>query len=104
MRALVVTSLFVAACGSDGKPTPPAATPKDSAPPAPAPEFSLAKARAGFRTTIDAGRNETPIPVPPAGVFETVTYQAPLGRNLSFVTPEKPGARRPAIVWIQGGF
>jgi dipeptidyl aminopeptidase/acylaminoacyl peptidase len=45
-----------------------------------------------------------PAPTPPPGVFEKVTYPAPLGSNVAYVTPVREGARRPAVLWLQGGF
>jgi dipeptidyl aminopeptidase/acylaminoacyl peptidase len=46
-----------------------------------------------------------PAPAPPAGMYERIKYPAPLGKNTAYVTPVvKDGRKRPAIVWIQGGF
>jgi len=67
--------------------------------------MTLPGLRKALKTTIgDGERDETPAPEPPAGELEKVYYNAPLGKNVAYVTPVKPGARRPAIVWIHGGF
>jgi dienelactone hydrolase len=72
---------------------------------------------AGIRPSYDAlrrafhsrvgdvpGEHRAP-PKPPRGVYELVKYAAPLGPNSAYVTPvHKDGKRRPAIVWIAGGF
>jgi dienelactone hydrolase len=62
--------------------------------------------RRAFHTAIGDVPLERPAPQkPPAGVYELVQYAAPLGRNSAYVTPvHKDGKKRPAIVWIQGGF
>jgi hypothetical protein len=65
--------------------------------------FHLPATRAALKTRIDAGRDETPAPEPPRGVLERVMYDAPLGKNVAYVTPPGSGERRPAIVWISGG-
>lgn len=59
----------------------------------------------GFQTQIsDEPPDHDPAPVPPPGLFEKVTYPAPLGANVAYVTPVREGAKRPAVLWIQGGF
>ncbi len=67
------------------------------------PLFRLAKLRAGLSTKITAPTDRSPAVEPPAGVLEKVFYDAPLGKNVAYVSPVKPGAKRPAIVWIAGG-
>ena len=68
-------------------------------------KYTLPGLRKSLKSTVGEGqRDETPAPEPPAGVLEKVTYTAPLGRNVAYVTPVRPGARGPAIVWIVGGF
>lgn len=65
---------------------------------------SLVEVRAKLRTTIfQEGTANTP-PTPPEGELELVRYAAPLGDNAAYVTPVKPGAKRPAVLWVQGGF
>ena len=79
--------------------------------------YSLAQLAAANRRSYDTRRrafhtniSDTPIehpaaPRPPAGVYELVRYAAPLGRNSAYVTPvHRDGRKRPAIVWLQGGF
>jgi len=73
---------------------------------APTGQYTLPGLRKALKTTVGEGqRDDTPAPEPPAGVLEKVFYDAPLGRNVAYVTPVRPGgARGPAIVWIVGGF
>ena len=72
---------------------------------APTGKYTLPGLRKALKTTVGEGqRDDTPAPAPPAGVFEKVTYTAPLGRNVAYVTPVRAGARGPAIIWIVGGF
>ncbi len=54
-------------------------------------------------TQVSAPTARILAPTPPRGVFDLVEYPAPLGRNAAYVTPVRPGQRRPAIVWIAGG-
>lgn len=82
--------------GSSGSPATPGG---------PSGEMTLPAMRKALKTSIGEGqRDETPAPEPPAGELEKVTYDAPLGKNVAYVTPVKPGPKRPAIVWIHGGF
>ena len=76
--------------------------------PGKATRFPLAELRAAFVTHLPAedakaGERES-APVPPPEFFELVEYPAPLGNNVAYVTPVRSGPRRPAIVWIAGGF
>ena len=72
-----------------------------SAEPAPT---RLAALRKSFITKFSYYDNERePAPVPPPGELEAVYYDAPKGQNVAYVSPVRPGPRRPAIVWIQGG-
>ena len=95
-----------------GKPTDKSAgttpdKPTDNAPDtAGAPKvMTLPGLRKALKSSIGESKgDETPAPEPPAGDLEKVTYDAPLGKNVAYVTPVKPGARRPAIIWIHGGF
>lgn len=77
-----------------------------AAPPAFGPRLPqrLPAARLALKTAIHGVRSEEPPPPPPRGVLELVHYDAPLGKNAAYVTPVKKGARRPAIVWMGGGF
>lgn len=61
--------------------------------------------RKTFRTQLkDPAAPPSSAPVPPPGVFELVRYPAPLGSNAAYVTPVREGGRRPAMVWLHGGF
>ena len=72
---------------------------------APTGKYTLPELRKALKSSVGEGqRDDTPAPEPPPGVLEKVTYTAPLGRNVAYVTPVRPGARGPAIVWIVGGF
>jgi dipeptidyl aminopeptidase/acylaminoacyl peptidase len=68
------------------------------------PHATLAEARKGLRTSVHLKADTTPPAPPPEGVLELVSYPAPLGDNAAYVTPFREGAKRPAIVWIVGGF
>lgn len=67
--------------------------------------FPLAALRAKLKTNVfmPAAPREA-APEPPAKLFQKVTYTAPLGKNVAYVSPPQAGAKRPAIVWISGGF
>jgi dienelactone hydrolase len=65
--------------------------------------FPLAERRRALTTRIFAETDHTPAKTPPAGVFDKVTYPAPLGANVAYVTPPRPGPKRPAVIWIGGG-
>jgi len=72
---------------------------------APHGSFTLPGLRHALSTTIGRDRRDhSPVPRPPAGVLEKVTYKAPLGANAAYVTPVRSGGRGPAIIWIVGGF
>lgn len=65
--------------------------------------FALPERRLHFSTHVFAETSHTPAPTPPAGVLTKVTYPAPLGSNVAYVTPNRPGKKRPAVVWIGSG-
>lgn len=45
-----------------------------------------------------------PLPAPPAGVFERITYRSAVGALGAYITPNPgDGQRRPAIIWMTGG-
>src|SRR6187551_3092632 len=72
---------------------------------APTGKYTLPGLRKALKSSVGEGqRDDTPAPEPPAGVLEKVSYTAPLGRNVAYVTPVRSGVRGPAIVWIVGGF
>jgi len=67
--------------------------------------FALLRRRHALTTHVfvdDTYRQ--PAAEPPRELFVKVRYPAPLGANVAYVSPPKKGARRPAIVWIAGGF
>lgn len=72
--------------------------------PSSAPSELLRDIRRTHVTDIVGESDPTPPEAPPAGVLELVRYRAPLGENHAYVTPAQAGERRPAIVWIHGGF
>ncbi|RKG95033.1 peptidase [Corallococcus carmarthensis] len=70
----------------------------------PAPPTSVTL-RKTFRTQLKVEpAQRAPAPTPPKELFEVVRYPAPLGSNAAYVTPVREGAKRPAVVWIHGGF
>ena len=70
----------------------------------PAPPTSVTL-RKTFRTALkEAPEKRVPTPTPPADLFEVVRYPAPLGSNAAYITPVREGGKRPAVVWIHGGF
>jgi acetyl esterase/lipase len=71
--------------------------------PDPASPFALPERRRNFETQVFAETSHTPAPTPPAGALAKVTYPAPLGSNVAYVTPNRLGKKRPAVVWIGGG-
>jgi acetyl esterase/lipase len=63
----------------------------------------LSERRRQLETHVFAETDHTPAKTPPAGVLSKVTYPAPLGANVAYVTPARPGPKRPAVIWIGGG-
>ncbi len=66
--------------------------------------FPLADRRRNLHTSILLDRDATRPDRPPPGVFDLVQYRAPLGMNFAYVSPVVAGKKRPAIVWVAGGF
>ena len=66
---------------------------------------SLAEARKGFTTQLaKQHKSGEAVANPPAKLFRTVQYDAPVGKCAAYLTPDpKDGKKRPAIVWITGG-
>src|SRR4029079_8280193 len=83
---------------------PAAGKPGGAAEPGAPKKLTLPGLRKALKTSIHGERDETPAAEPPAGDLEKVSYDAPLGKNVAYVTPVKPGARLPTIIWIHGGF
>ncbi|MBL4633797.1 MAG: prolyl oligopeptidase family serine peptidase [Kofleriaceae bacterium] len=71
----------------------------------PEPGFRLLNQRSGFKTAFaKPNTDKVPPEKPPIELFDLVRYSAPLGTNAAYVTPVRVGEKRPAIVWIHGGF
>lgn len=68
--------------------------------------FPLAETRKGFTTKLDSQQNAgVAVPTPPGGVFDLSRYPAPLGELPAYVShASADGKKRPAILWIVGGF
>ena len=66
----------------------------------------FAEARQQFTTKlIEQTRMEEPVETPPEGELDVVAYPGPLGDMAAYVTPDLgDGQRRPAIIWLFGGF
>ena len=66
---------------------------------------SLAEYRRSFRTTLTKRlKNRSPLPTPPAS-FRLVRYKSPVGQLPAYVSvAPRDGRKRPAIIWIIGGF
>lgn len=114
LRWQVVAAALALACRVQPEPEPPQAPalvepspavdqPSDSQATPVDHHFTLATLRRSVDTVVQGERDLEPAPDPPPEVFSKVDYEGPLGNNVAYVTPEKPGARRPAIVWIPGG-
>lgn len=67
---------------------------------------ALVDARRGFQTKLLRQQAiGVPAEPPPAGVFDLVSYPAPLGRNAAYVSPRPAGSgKHPAVIWLVGGF
>jgi acetyl esterase/lipase len=70
----------------------------------PAASFPLVAARAALHTTIFMPPDPTPAPDPPRDMFIKTHYRRGSDSLVAYETPPRPGARRPAILWIAGGF
>jgi hypothetical protein len=70
------------------------------------PEQSLAEARANFSTQLTR-REQTgfPVPEPPSEQLKLVYYSSPVGQLPTYLSLiPNDGKRRPAIIWLTGGF
>lgn len=67
---------------------------------------TLADARKGFRTRlIRKIRIGAKVPNPPPGLFQTVSYDSPVGQLAAYVSPSpQDGKKHPLIIWLVGGF
>ncbi|MFO0964313.1 MAG: prolyl oligopeptidase family serine peptidase [Gemmataceae bacterium] len=91
---------LLAGCGSGEK------AGEKSGGPTPPGLGSLSDARKGFVPKLARRRERggPPALAPPAGIFRVVHYDAPLGKNSAYLTPDpKDGMKRPAVIWITGG-
>lgn len=68
----------------------------------------LVAARKGFSTMLIPNRLKAdgPPEQPPVGVFRLVRYTSPAGKLAAYLTPPpgSPGGRRPAVIWLKGGW
>ncbi len=68
----------------------------------------LVEARRDFQTRLIEERHEDrPLESPPSDIYSLVQYESPSGpmrAYLSVHTDIEPGERRPAVVWLTGGF
>lgn len=66
------------------------------------PLMSVLREPTAFKAKNQAG---SPLPAPPKGTFETVTYpSAGVGNLGAYVSPDPAdGKRHPAIIWLTGG-
>jgi alpha/beta superfamily hydrolase len=108
---------FLILVGCDRPATPPAtfearspdrpasANPPESARPV-ARAQTLLDARRGFQTKlVRKSRPGEPAPEPPANLFRLVKFESPAGKLAAYVSPPpKDASKRPAIIWIFGGF
>jgi dienelactone hydrolase len=99
VRLTLLTLLLITGCIPPGEST--------TATPEPADEgISLTEARRDFKTKLVRRLREgEPVPAPPKQLFRTVRYESPAGRLAAYLSQSpKDGKKRPAIVWIFGGF
>lgn len=68
-------------------------------------EPSFNQSRAGFIThLLREEKLGEPAEAPPPGDLDLVSYPAPLGLNVAYVSPRpSSGGRHPAIIWLVGG-
>lgn len=68
----------------------------------------LTEARQDFQTQlIETRQEDRPLDPPPPDIFSLVQYQSsagPMQAYLSVHPDIKPGERRPAVIWLSGGF
>lgn len=90
---LAAALLFLAACSARERST------ETRVSPAAKHELRLAALRKAHPTQLFAA------PTPPdSSNLEVAYYDAPLGKNVAYVTRVKEGPKRPAIVWLHGGW
>jgi alpha/beta superfamily hydrolase len=66
---------------------------------------TLSQARAAHKTQLSQQvQSGEPVAAPPAGMFDVVSYESPVGKLAAYVSPDPgDGAKHPAIIWITGG-
>lgn len=101
---MLVCVITLGACAADVRPAPCEKTTAPTAAAASAASFSLVRLRTGLRNSIYGQADATPPPTPPPGVLDLVRYPAPLGEQVALASPVADGGRRPAMIWIAGGF
>lgn len=57
-----------------------------------------------MKTAVFSQPTTTPPPKPPKQLFVRTHYRSAPGQLVAYETPPRPGPRRPAILWIHGGF
>ncbi len=67
---------------------------------------SFAEAHDAFTTTLSEEKNDSyPIPDPPEGVFDLVTYPSKVGDLAAYVSSDPgDGEKHPMIIWVVGGW
>src|SRR5882757_9159980 len=96
MKALCIIGL-IAALGCKQDPRPAESTQTTAS-------FPLTAARAALTTTIFLDADPRPAEDPPDHLFIKTHYRRGTEDLVAYETPPRPGVRRPAIVWIHGGF
>jgi hypothetical protein len=111
IQMALLAIVILAGCRRD-EPVAPGKTPPEPVGPAlgqPDKSSSLAQARRDFKTNLDHalfGKKADPVPAPepPAQLFRTVQYDAPVGKLAAYLSPDpKDGKKHPAVLWITGG-
>lgn len=106
--ALTGVLVLVVGCGKSSAPDGAAGSnaPRagSNAPTPAAAGFPLVAARAALKTTISGSPDTAPADKPPGALFTTTHYRSGGADLVAYETPPAPGAKRPAIVWIAGGF
>lgn len=71
-----------------------------------APSSGFAKAHDAFTTTLVREENDDyPIPEPPEGVFDLVSYSSKAGDLAAYVSSDPgDGEKHPMIIWVVGGW
>ena len=68
----------------------------------------LTEARTGFSTLHFPNRitADGPPDQPPSGIFRLIHYSSPAGKLAAYLTPPpgNPQFKRPAIIWLKGGW